>query len=208
MLILIVYYVLFMKIKELKEGKLGSRPSWDEYFLGIAIWTSTRASCKHVRVGSVFVQDSRIIGTGYNGAPPGLKNCLDVGCRKENLGFNYGESMNTGRCIGVHSEVNALGHLTGMMNEGSTLYITVFPCHTCAKDLLAYKIKRIVFKSLYDSDEFKRTLELFKEAKVKVEQLDISFKRYVDILINQPRVDFDVFRKEEIERAKEIFRSY
>lgn len=178
------------------------RPSWDEYFMAMAVVASTRASCHHVRAGSVIVQENRIIGTGYNGAPPGIKNCLDFGsCRKEAAGVTYKDSMNSGLCVGVHSEVNALAHLTKIANKGVTIYVTVFPCHSCAKTLISYEIKRVVFKKNYDLREFERTKALFEEAGVVVEQLDLTPERTVDILFNHPNVGFDVFTKEEKDKV-------
>ena len=151
------------------------RPSWDEYFMAIAVVVSSRSSCHHVRAGSVIVLDNRIIGTGYNGAPPGVKdNCLDAGCRKENLGLKYNDSLNTGKCIGVHAEMNALAHLTRNIHKGATLYTTIFPCPACAKNLLAYNIKRVIYLKEYDEEESKLSNQLFKEAGIKVEKIELD----------------------------------
>jgi dCMP deaminase len=170
------------------------RPNWDEYFMAIAVLTSARSSCRHVRAGSVIVLDKHIIGTGYNGAPPGVKdNCLDAGCRKENLGLSYKESLNTGKCIGIHAEMNALANLSREIHKGATLYTTVFPCPACAKNLLAYGIKRVVYKREYDAEESRLSMNLFKEAGVEVEKLDLSQERLNQILFSQHKVDFDVF---------------
>ena len=56
------------------------RPTWDEYFLEIARLTSKRSTCIRRQVGAVLVKDNRIVTTGYNGAPAGLKHCEEVGC--------------------------------------------------------------------------------------------------------------------------------
>lgn len=172
-----------------------TRPNWDEYFMAMAILASTRASCKHVRAGSIIVLDNRIIGTGYNGAPPGVKkNCLEANCRKENLGLKYNESLNTGKCIGVHAEMNALANLSREIHQGATLYTTIFPCPACAKSLLAYNIKKVVYKREYDPEESKLSMALFKEAGVKVERLDLSSEKLKQIIFNQHEVDFDGLR--------------
>jgi len=63
-----------------------SRPSWDEYFISIAELVSTRSICLRRKVGAVLVKDRRIISTGYNGPPSGLKHCKEVGCLREKLG--------------------------------------------------------------------------------------------------------------------------
>ena len=209
MIIFILFGVVFCfmdyEIKQIPEGERGSRPSWDEYFMYQAIIVSRRASCKHVRAGSVFEFKKRSIGTGYNGAPQNYENCLEVGCRKDNANLDYEDSLNTAMCIGVHAEQNALGHLVSTIHNDSTLYTTIFPCHTCAKNLLSYRIKRVIFKRFYSEHEFGRTLELLMRGGVKVEQLDLSLERCVDILINLPQVDFDVFSEEEVERGKKYF---
>jgi len=174
------------------------RPTWDEYFMAIAILVSSRSSCRNVRAGSVIVLDKRIIGTGYNGAPPGVKeNCLDYGCRKEISGLSYRESLNTGKCIGVHAEMNALANLSREIHKGATLYTTIFPCPACAKNLLAYNIKRIVYKKEYDKSESELSLRLFEEAGVEIEKLDLSSEKVKKILFSRQNVEFDVFSGEE-----------
>jgi len=175
-----------------------SRPNWDEYFMAMAVLASVRSSCKHVRAGSVIVLDKRIIGTGYNGAPVGVKeNCLDAGCRKEAHGLKYKDAFNVGKCIGVHAEMNALANLSREIHKGATLYTTVFPCPACAKNLLAYNIKKVVYKREYDKEETKLSMKLFKEANVEVEQLDINPDELKKFLFDQDSVDFDVFSEEE-----------
>jgi len=170
------------RIKILNECQLGCRPNWDEYFMHLAIGVSSRATCHNVQAGTVIVSDNQIIGTGYNGAPGKIKNnCLITRCRKELKGLKYEESLGSGECIGVHSEMNALGHLTKLGNRKISVYITIFPCHTCAKNLLSYDIEKIVFKRFYSEKEMSTTMDLLSEAGVDVYQLDISKERNDDI---------------------------
>lgn len=174
------------------------KPSWDEYFMAMAILASTRSSCKHVHAGSIIVLDKRIIGTGYNGSPPGVKdNCLMIGCRKESLGLRYKDSLNTGKCIGIHAEMNALANLSRDIHQGATLYTTLFPCPACAKNLLAYNFKRVVYKRDYDIGESSLSIELLRQAGVQVDRLDLSPNRIKEIVFNMPDVEFDVFSAEE-----------
>lgn len=198
-----------MKIEMIKEGKLGTRPSWHEYGMGFAIWASNRASCWHVHAGSAITIDNHLIGTGYNGASSKIKkNCLETGCRKELKGFEYKSSLNSRSCIGTHAEMNAISNLTRMMPKHAAIYNTIFPCHGCAKDLLPYEIGTIVFKKSYSDSELKNTLELLEEANVKVCQLDMSLLRYWDIQVNHPHVDFDVWSGEEKEEARKMLAFY
>ena len=52
-----------------KKKDIHRRPSWDEYFLEVAVLVSKRATCLRRRVGAVLVKDKKILATGYNGAP-------------------------------------------------------------------------------------------------------------------------------------------
>lgn len=74
-----------------KKKSIHKRPSWDEYFLEVAALVSKRATCLRRRVGALLVKDKRILATGYNGAPRGLKHCLDIGCIRQKLNIPSGE---------------------------------------------------------------------------------------------------------------------
>ena len=174
------------------------RPNWDEYFMSIAILVSSRTSCKYVRAGSVVVLDKRIIGTGYNGAPVGIKdNCLNSGCWREKAGIGYGNNFNAGKCIGIHAEMNALANLSREIHQGATLYTTVFPCPACAKNLLAYNVKRVVYLKEYDKGETKSAMNMFNKADIKIEKLDLSPERLKQIIFDIKVDRFDVFSKDE-----------
>jgi deoxycytidylate deaminase len=183
------------KLEELFKPIKQKRPSWDEYFMSMAVLSSARSSCLHFRVGAIIVLNNHIIGTGYNGAPPGIKkNCLEVGCNKENLGMkNFRQAFDVGKCIGVHAEMNALANLSREIHKGATIYVTIFPCPSCAKNLLAYNISRVVYKREYDPKESRLSRALFKEAGVIVEKLDLTKKQFSDFVFNKTKVDFDIF---------------
>ncbi len=115
------------------------RPSWDEYFLGIAREVASRSTCTRRHVGAVLVRDKRILTTGYNGSPPGQQHCSDpgVGCLLED-----------GKCIRtLHAEQNAIAQaaLHGVSTQGATLYCTCRPCHVCARMIVGAGIIRVVF---------------------------------------------------------------
>lgn len=126
-----------------------SRPSWDEYFMGITHLVAKRSTCLRRQVGAIIVKDKNILATGYNGAPSGVSHCLDVGCLREKLGIPSGERHEL--CRGLHAEQNAIiqaaKHGTGI--EGSTLYCTTMPCIICSKMIINSGIKRIVFEMGY-----------------------------------------------------------
>ena len=64
----------------MSEKKQLKRPGWDEYFMRIAQVVALRSNCSRRQVAAVIVKDHRIISTGYNGTPRGIKNCHEGGC--------------------------------------------------------------------------------------------------------------------------------
>lgn len=119
------------------------RPSWDDYFLSLAKAAATRATCLRKQVGAVLVLDRRVVSVGYNGSPPGEAHCTDegVGCLMEH-----------GHCVAtVHAEVNAIAQAArhGTRVEGATAYVTIRPCPSCNKLLLAAGVSRVVWADEY-----------------------------------------------------------
>lgn len=126
-------------------------PSWDDYFLAIAKVVATRAKCRRRKVGAVITVDHRIIATGYNGAAPGVPDCLEGACPRGLLTYdqqpglsNYDTPGTPGFCIAIHAEVNALLFAT-RDTKGATAYITDPPCSGCRKALAAAGIIRAVW---------------------------------------------------------------
>jgi dCMP deaminase len=144
------------------------RPSWDEYFLEVAKLVAKRATCLRRSVGAVIVKDKRILATGYNGAPAGLKHCADVGCIRQRLKIPSGERHEL--CRALHAEQNALiqASLYGISVKGSTIYATCQPCVICAKMLINAGIKEIVIVEGYPD---KMALDFLKEAKIKIKKI-------------------------------------
>jgi dCMP deaminase len=137
------------------------RPDLDEYFLKIAMVIGERATCQRHHMGALAVKDKHILSTGYNGAPSGLKDCLKLGCLRNEKGIPSGK--NTEICRAVHAEQNVIiqAALHGISIKDSTIYCTHSPCVLCAKMLVNAQIKRFVSFGRYSDDEF---LTLFKEA--------------------------------------------
>jgi dCMP deaminase len=144
------------------------RPSWDEYFLEMARLVSKRSTCLRRNVGAVLVKDKRILATGYNGAPRGLKHCLDIGCIRQKLHIPSGERHEL--CRALHGEQNALiqASLYGISVQGATLYATNQPCIICAKMLINAGIKEIVAGDGYPD---KMAMKFLREAKIKVRKV-------------------------------------
>jgi dCMP deaminase len=143
-----------------------SRPGSDEYFLKIASVVAERSTCRRHHIGAVAVRDKHILATGYNGAPSGFKDCLELGCLRDELGIPSGERQEI--CRGIHAEQNVIIQATlhGVSLEGSTIYATHTPCVLCAKMLVNAKIKRFVSFGKYSDDSF---IELFREADIEVD---------------------------------------
>jgi len=144
------------------------RPSWDEYFLEVAKLVSKRSTCLRRSVGAVLVKDKRILATGYNGAPRGLKHCIEIGCLRQKLKIPSGERHEL--CRALHAEQNALiqASLYGISVKGSSLYATNQPCVICAKMLINAGIKEIVISQGYPD---KMAMEFLKQAKIKVRKI-------------------------------------
>ena len=120
------------------------RKSWDEYFMEIAEIVKTRSTCLRRQVGAVIVKDNRIITTGYNGAPSGLRHCTDIGgCERERLHIPSGQRHEL--CRALHAEQNAMIQAAKV----GVIYITLQPCVICAKMLVNAGIMRIVHRGEY-----------------------------------------------------------
>lgn len=132
------------------------RPTWDTYFLKIAEIVSDRADCRRRRHGALVVKDHRIVSTGYNGAPAGMRGCLDGYCPRgqlpvgeKPLGTTY--DSGAGLCIAVHAEANALLYADRAGTEGAVLYLSSSsgakgqPCMGCWRLIMGAGITRVVY---------------------------------------------------------------
>jgi dCMP deaminase len=117
------------------------RLTWDEYFSKIVKVTAERSPCERLQVGCLLVKDNRIISQGYNGFLPG--------CPHESIVRDNHEQAT------LHAEQNALMDCAkrGVSCEGSTAYVTHYPCIICARLLLAGGIKKINYLNDYKNDE-------------------------------------------------------
>ncbi len=143
-----------------------TRPGTDEYFLKIASVVAERSTCRRHHVGAVAVKNKHILATGYNGAPSGSKDCLELGCLRDELGIPSGTRQEM--CRGIHAEQNVIIQATlhGVSLEGSTVYATHTPCNQCAKMLVNAKIKRFVSFGKYNDSAF---IDLFREADIALD---------------------------------------
>ena len=146
------------------------RPSFDEYFMQMALLTARRSTCLRRQVGAVIVKDKHIIATGYNGAPKGLEHCEEIGgCLREEMGVPSGERHEL--CRALHAEQNAIiqAAVLGQSVKDSLMYVTHQPCSICAKMIINAGIRKIIINSGYPDE---MASKLLKEANIEVEQLD------------------------------------
>lgn len=109
-----------------------------------------RSTCLRRAVGAILVKDRRILATGYNGAPAGMKHCEEVGCLRMDSSIPSGERHEL--CRGLHAEQNAIIQAAyhGISIAGSTLYCTNKPCVICSKMMINAGVKRIIYEEGYD----------------------------------------------------------
>lgn len=158
---------------------------WDETFMDAAALFAKRSTCVKRQVGAVLVKDKRILGTGYNGTPPGFCNCNEVFEGHNKVDFQDGilRGYYKGKVIDhhtfseryeIHAEQNCLAFAAknGVVTDGCTLYVTTAPCVHCAKLIVAAGIKEVIFRDIYkysDGVDF-----LNDETEVTVKKMNLA----------------------------------
>ena len=138
------------------------RPSWDEYFLKVAMLVSERATCPRMHCGCVLVRDKQILSTGYNGSIPGDDHCEDAGCM-----------VVDNHCVRtIHAEMNAILQCSnhGVSTENAIAYVTNMPCTNCAKALITAGISEVVIFSDYHDTLAE---QFFAKAGVNIKRLQV-----------------------------------
>jgi len=168
------------------------RPTWDEYFILQAELAKLRSNCITRHVGAVIVRDHRQIGTGYNGTPPGVKNCFEGGCKRcmQRLEGKLRSGEGLDRCLCNHAEANAIMHCAilgvGSGTKNTTLYTTFVPCLECSKMAITVGIRRIVSLDSYPETDY----ELLKDAGLEVEIIDKeSILRWKKMILENENID-------------------
>lgn len=166
------------------------RPEIDEYFLKIAKVVGERATCIRRKIGAVAVKDKHILSTGYNGAPAGIKDCLELGCLRDQMNIASGSPHDI--CRSVHAEQNVIiqAAVHGVSIKGSTIYCTTAPCALCARMLVNAGIERYVCFIDYPNKEARY---LFKEAGI---QFDI---------LEEPSFSEDLIGEQVLAVSEEVF---
>lgn len=138
--------------------------------MDLASSLALRSHCVKKQVGAVLTKDTRIISLGYNGPPAGTHNCdeewPETGCARDRKGSCY---------LALHAEANAILYAARNKTEleGSTLYVTLSPCLSCARIIYSVGIRKVIYRDSYaaykgiDLDE---GVEFLKKFGVAVER--------------------------------------
>jgi dCMP deaminase len=147
--------------------------SWDEYFMGIALFSAQRSKDPSTQVGACIVSDdNKILSIGYNGAPTGFDDDKMNWAREGNF-------LETKYAYVCHAELNAILNYRGATLEGSTIYVDLFPCNECAKAVIQAGIKKVVYVSdkYADLDMTKVSKRMLKECGVELVQYKSSGRK-------------------------------
>lgn len=140
--------------------------AWDTYFMGVAALSAKRSKDPSTQVGACIVNPkNHIVGIGYNGLPNGLSDDLYPW-------DNEGAFLDTKYPYVVHAEPNAILNATVSLEDAS-MYVTLFPCHECAKLIIQSGIKTIIYGSdkYQDKDSFKASKRMLADAGVVIRQM-------------------------------------
>ena len=156
--------------------------SKDEMYMGIACLASMRSKDPNSQVGAVFVSSNdRILSIGYNGFPNGISDDEFPWAREAE------SEEDTKYPYVVHAEENAILNFRGDLSafKGSTLYVTMFPCHNCTKALIQVGVKHIYYgiNKYPDTADFREATRMLDAVGITYEQMDneifmISMKKF------------------------------
>ncbi len=147
--------------------------SWDEYFMGIAMLSAQRSKDPSTQVGACIANaDHKILSVGYNGMP--------IGCSDDEMPWQReGSLLDTKYAYVCHAELNAILNNDGGSLKGTTIYVTLFPCHECAKAIVQSGIREVVYwgDKYADTDSTRASRRIFQYCGVKLRQYVPSGKK-------------------------------
>ena len=140
--------------------------------MGIARVVSLRSNCLKRKCAAVVVLDRRVISTGYNGTPRGVKNCDQGGCPRCSQFLPQGEKLED--CYCCHAEENAITQAAyhGVAIRQASLYTTFSPCLLCAKMIINSGVGEVVFNQAYPMAI--QATALLREAGVRIRKLPLK----------------------------------
>ena len=129
----------------------------ESYYLDIAETVLERSTCSRSHSGALIVRNDEIVSTGYNGAPRGRSNCIDLGyCIRERLGIPAGERYEL--CRSVHAEANAIISASRRDMVGGTIYLVgrdartgellhdATSCAMCRRQIINAGLEKVVIR--------------------------------------------------------------
>jgi len=154
--------------------------SWDEYFMSVALLSTLRSKDPNTQVGACIVSETNhIVGVGYNGFPKGCDDLVFPWAR-------VGDFLDTKYPYVVHAEQNAILNSSASV-RGARIYVTLFPCHECAKYIIQAGISEVVFihNKYNDTDSIKASKKMLDAAKIHYRQI--------------PEIEIRIERKETVQ---------
>lgn len=132
-------------------GKRQEYLTWDEYFMGQALEVSLRSKDPSTQVGACIAnKENKQVSVGYNGLTDGMD---DDSFYWNSPGEVTGDLFTTKNPWVVHAERNAILNCKGANLEGTTIYVTLFPCNECAKSIIQSGIKKVIYLRMYSKDD-------------------------------------------------------
>ena len=170
--------MLFQEVDKALAGFLDlyrrrvKRIDWDTYFMNIAGVVASRSNCIKRKVAAVIVKDKRIISTGYNGTPRGVKNCDEGGCLRCNSFADGGTKLD--ECLCSHGEENAIVQASyhGISVKDGIMYTTFSPCLWCSKMIINAGIVEVIYNADYPLNE--TATQMLKDAGVSLRKIKLE----------------------------------
>jgi dCMP deaminase len=157
-----------------KVTKRKDYTTWDEFYMGLALWAAERSKDPSTRVGACVVdKDGYEASVGYNGMPIGMSDD-EVSWERDG---NYSD---TKYAYIVHAEANALIKTNRDVTNGS-VYVTMFPCNECAKTIANRHIKRVVYMSdkYHDDEIYVASRHILDTCDIKYEQYQPTGRQFI-----------------------------
>lgn len=156
--------------------------NWEEYFMAVAKLTAMRSKDPNTQVGACIVgTDNRILSVGYNGAPNGFDDDKFPWARE-------GNPLDTKYLYVCHAERNAILNFKGSRRdlENAVIYVDLFPCNECAKEIIQSGIKEVVYLSdkYADTEGTIASKRMLDECNVKYRRLELKGNREISINLN------------------------
>ena len=124
----------------------------DRVYMDMAYEQAEKSVCIRAKVGAVLVLNGKVVAQGYNNVVGGVRPCAEIGCLRDIMKVPSGERRELCRNICAEQLAISEAARNGIEIDGSTAYITTFPCHICAKLLVSSGVTEIVYDNDYPDE--------------------------------------------------------